>query len=237
MASHGRKYAQALAELGPSPTLPPRVAVERLKELAHAKFDETFEVAFRLGVDPKHADQMVRGTVVLPHGTGRKVTVLVLTTGEKVEEAKAAGAEYVGLEEYVEKIQSGWTDVDVIVATPDVMSKVGRLGKILGPKRLMPNPKSGTVTMDVGATVRDLKGGRVEYRVDRAGNVHCPLGKRSFSTEQIVENLGVLADAIIRARPASARGTYLRKITLSTTMSPGVRLDSAEVAALAKTPV
>jgi large subunit ribosomal protein L1 len=237
MTRHGKKYSEARSKIPGRSYVPVREAVERLREVGYASFDETFEIAYRLGVDPKHADQMVRGTVVLPHGTGKSVSVLVLTAGEKEEEAKTAGADHVGLDEYVEKIQGGWTDVDVIVATPDVMSQVGRLGKILGPKKLMPNPKSGTVTNDVATAVRDLKAGRVEYRVDRAGNVHCPVGKRSFSTDQIMENIAALSEAVVRSRPASAKGTYMRGVTLTTTMGPGVRLDPLEVGAMAKTAV
>jgi len=203
--------------------------IKLLKETATAKFDETVEVAIRLGVDPRHADQMVRGTVVLPHGVGKKVRVLVLTRGEKEKEALEAGADYVGSDEYIEKIQKGWTDVDVIIATPDIMPEVGKLGRILGPKRLMPNPKSGTVTFDVAKAVKEAKGGRLEYRVDRSGNVHAPVGKVSFDEEKLYENVRTFIEAILRAKPAGVKGRYLLNVTLSTTMGPGIRLDRQAV--------
>ena len=179
----------------------------------------------RLGVDPKHAEQMVRGSVALPHGTGKEVKVLVLTRGEHQNEAREAGADFVGADDYIEKIEKGWTDFDVMVATPDIMKDVGKLGRVLGPRGLMPNPKSGTVTFDVGRTVHDVKSGRIEYRVDRAGNIHAPVGKASFSEEQLTENATTFIEAIQRARPASAKGQYVKSITLSSVMGPGVRID------------
>ncbi|MFI5208957.1 MAG: 50S ribosomal protein L1 [Gemmatimonadales bacterium] len=201
-------------------------AVKLVKDCAFAKFDETVDVAVRLGVDPRHADQVVRGTVVLPHGTGKTVRVLVITQGERVKEAEAAGADFVGIE-YVQKLKDGWLDCDVIVATPDVMGQLGQLGRILGPRGLMPNPKAGTVTMDVTKAVREIKAGKIEFRVDKTGNVHAPIGKISFSADQLAANLSAFMDTIVRAKPASAKGTYLRTATVSSTMGPGVRLDMA----------
>lgn len=202
-------------------------AISLLKEAASKKFDESVEVAVRLGVDPRHADQMVRGTVSLPNGTGKTVRVLVMTKGGKEKEAQEAGADHVGLDEYVEKIKQGWLDFDVIVATPDVMSTVGRLGKILGPKGMMPNPKSGTVTFEVGQTVKEVKAGKIDFRVDRNGNLHVAAGKISFDVSKIKENVNVFLEMILRLRPTSAKGQYLKSVTLSTTMGPGIRLDRA----------
>lgn len=195
-----------------------------VKDLAFAKFDETVELATSLSVDPRKADQIVRGTVVLPHGTGKTVRVLVVAQGEKEKEATDAGADYVGME-YVEKIQGGWLDFDVCVATPDVMGKVGPLGRILGPRGLMPTPKGGTVTFDIGRAVKEIKGGKIEYRVDKTGNVHAPIGRVSFEPEQLSENLGALMDSIVRAKPSAAKGTYVRSVTISSTMGPGVAID------------
>jgi large subunit ribosomal protein L1 len=209
-------------------------AVRLLKESSFAKFDETVELSIRLGVDPRHADQIVRGTIVLPHGTGQKIKVLVLTKGEKEKEAKDAGADMVGADEYIEKISKGWADVDVIVATPDMMGSVGKLGKILGPKGLMPNPKSGTVTSDVAKTVKEIKAGRVEYRVDKSGNIAAPIGKVSFSEETLQDNAKVFLSAIVRARPGSAKGTYLKNASISSTMGVGIKLDTQEILALSK---
>ena len=200
-------------------------AVSVTKKLANAKFDETIEIAMRLGVDPRHADQIVRGTVVLPNGTGKKVRVLVLAQGDKITEAKEAGADFAGLDDFVEKIQEGWMDIDTIIATPDVMGKVGKLGKLLGPRGLMPNPKSGTVTFDVAKAIKDVKAGKIEYRVDKVGNIHVPIGKASFTEEQLVENIESLFDAIIRAKPASAKGQYVKSATVTSTMGPGIKLD------------
>jgi len=201
--------------------------VQLLKQMASAKFDESVDIAVRLGVDPKKADQMVRGTVALPHGTGKHVKVLVLCKAPKDNEAKEAGADYVGLEEYIKKIEEGWSDVDAVVATPDVMKEVGKLGKHLGRKGLMPNPKAGTVTFEVTEVVKQLKAGRIEFRVDRHGNVHTTVGKISFSAEKLAENITTLMDQILRLRPHSAKGQYVRSVTLSSAMGPGIKLDRA----------
>ena len=200
-------------------------AVDILKQMPTRKFDETVELAFRLGVDPRQADQLVRGTVVLPHGLGKSVRVAVFAKGEAATEAEAAGADFVGAEDLVERINGGWTDFDVAIATPDMMGQVGRLGCILGPRGLMPNPKSGTMTPDAARAVREAKAGRVEYRVDRTANVHTPVGKASFDARRLRENAQALIDAIVRARPSAAKGQYMRSVTLSTTMGPGIRLD------------
>jgi len=210
-------------------------ALQRIKDGSFAKFDETVEIAIRLGVNPRHADQMVRGTVVLPHGTGRTVRVLVFASGEKLQEAEAAGADHVGGEELASRIQDGWLDFDAVVATPDMMRVVGRLGRVLGPRGLMPNPKTGTVTPDVTKAIEDIKAGKVNFRVDKAGIVHAPLGKVSFDTERLVENATALLSEIMRARPSAAKGTYLRSVNLSSTMGPGVRVDSSEAAAVEAT--
>ena len=203
-------------------------AVKILKEGHYAKFDESIEVSCRLGVNPKHADQMVRGTVALPHGTGKSIRVAVFASGEKAIEANQAGADFVGAEDLAEKVKGGWTDFDVAVATPDMMRLLGQLGKVLGPRGLMPNPKTGTVTMDISKAVRELKGGRIEFRVDRQANIAAAVGKISFDETKIVDNVRVFMDAILRAKPASAKGSYLLSATLSSTMSPGFRLDQAE---------
>jgi len=203
----------------------PQEAVSLVKGLSNASFDETFEVAIRLGVDPRRADQMVRGTIMLPKGTGKEVKVAVFAQGEKAAEAEKAGADFVGGEDLVEKVQGGWTEFDTAIATPDMMSMVGRLGKILGPRGLMPNPKSGTVTFDIQKAVRDSKGGRLEYRIDKQANVHLLLGKTSFSEEDILENYQAVLEEIIRVRPAAAKGRYLKSITFSSTMGPGVTVD------------
>jgi large subunit ribosomal protein L1 len=205
-----------------------------VKRLPGARFDETVDVSLRLGVDPKHADQMVRGAVVLPHGIGKTVRVAVFAKGEKEREAREAGADAVGAEDLVERIQGGWLEFDSAIATPDLMGQVGRLGKILGPRGLMPNPKLGTVTFDVGRAVREAKAGKVEFRVDKAGNVHVPVGKRSFPQEHLVANALALLEAIVRAKPAAAKGEYLRSITVSSTMGPGIRVDAQRVAGLFK---
>jgi large subunit ribosomal protein L1 len=200
-------------------------AVAIVKDNAKAKFDETVEVAANLGVDPRHADQQVRGTVVLPHGTGRTVRVLVIAQGDKARDAEEAGADHVGADDVIEKIQGGWTDVDVIITTPDMMGKVGRLGKILGPRGLMPNPKSGTVTQDVTRAVKEVKAGKIEYRVDKTGNIHVPVGKASFGEAQLVENVRSLMSELNRAKPAAAKGVYFKSFTVSSTMGAGVRVD------------
>jgi large subunit ribosomal protein L1 len=228
---HGKRYKKVVEEIGKRRMIGSLdEAVNMVQKMATAKFDETIEVSAKLGVDPRHADQQVRGTVILPHGTGRTVRVLVITKGEKVKEAEEAGADLVGGgEELVPKIQGGWIDFDKVVATPDVMSQVGRLGKILGPRGLMPNPKSGTVTFDVAKAVKDLKAGRIEFRVDKGANVHAPLGKRSFEQAKIKENLESFLKELLRSKPAAAKGQYVRSLTLCSTMSPGVRLDVGEV--------
>lgn len=204
-------------------------AVALVKELANTKFNESVDVAVKLGVDPRHADQMVRGTVVLPHGTGKEVKVLVLTRGPKEQEAKDAGADYVGFDEYIKKIQEGWLDFDVVVATPDVMPEVGKLGKILGSRGLMPNPKSGTVTMDVGKVVKELKAGKIQFRVDKAGIIHASIGKASFDAQKLIENFKALLSMILRLKPASAKGQYVKSIYLSSTMGPGIKIDKGEL--------
>lgn len=225
MKRRSRRYREGLSRLEPGKLYTPYDAARLVKELAGTGFDETFEVALRLGVDPRRADQMVRGTVMLPKGTGRDVKVAVFAVGEKAMEAERAGADYVGGEDLVAKVQGGWTEFDAAVAAPDVMSMVGRLGKILGPRGLMPNPKSGTVTFDIEKAVRDAKGGKVEYRVDKQSNVHLVLGKTSFSVEDLLDNYQSVLEEIIRARPAAAKGRYMRSITFSSSMSPGVPVD------------
>jgi large subunit ribosomal protein L1 len=212
----------------------PREAIRLVKAGAKAKFDETVEAAVRLGIDPKQADQQVRGTVALPAGTGKAVRVLVFAKGDKAKEAEAAGADMVGADEFVEKVQGGWTDFDVAVATPDMMGTVGRLGRILGPRGLMPNPKAGTVTFDLAKAVKEIKAGKIEYRTEKAGIIHVGLGKASFTEDQLLANFTALMEALVRAKPASAKGQYLHSITLSTTMGPGVRVDPAKAEALTK---
>jgi large subunit ribosomal protein L1 len=221
MAARGKHFTAALAQVDREKLYQPPEAVDVLKGAAFAKFDETVEIAVRLGVDPRHADQVVRGTVVLPHGTGKSVRVLVIAQGDKAREAEAAGADFVGTE-YVQKIKDGWLDCDVIVATPDVMAQLGQLGRVLGPRGLMPNPKAGTVTVDVTKAVEEIKAGKIEFRVDKTGNVHAPIGKVSFGASQLVENVTAFMDTIVRARP------YIKSATVSSTMGPGVRLDLAE---------
>ena len=229
---HGKKY-RAAAELALKAGQVRNLdeAVTLVKQTARAKFDETIVISSHLGVDPRHSDQLVRGTVVLPHGTGKNLRVLVLCKGEKVKEAEAAGADFVGADEYVKKIQDGWLDVDAIVATPDLMGEVGKLGRVLGPRGLMPNPKSGTVTFDVAKAVRELKAGKIEFRVDKGSNVHAPVGKASFSHEKLLENTAMFLRELMRARPAASKGTYIKSLTLSATMGPGIALDPAAVAA------
>ena len=224
---HGKKYNDSKKLIDSLKLYEPDEAVTLVKQTGKAMFDETVEISVRLGVDPRHADQQVRGAVVLPHGTGKKVKVLVFAKGDKATEAEAAGADYVGAEEYITKIQKeNWFDFDVVVATPDMMGLVGRLGRVLGPKGLMPNPKSGTVTMDVTRAVNEIKAGKVEYRVDKTSIVHCPLGKTSFTEQQLGENLRALMDAIVKAKPASAKGTYIRSCVVSSTMGPGIKVNS-----------
>ncbi|HEU5466350.1 MAG TPA: 50S ribosomal protein L1 [Gemmatimonadales bacterium] len=226
MRVHGKKFRAAVGQLEPRKLYPAKEAVEKVKSTAFAKFDESVDISVRLGVDPKHADQIVRGTVSLPHGTGKSVRVLVIAQGDKAKEAEAAGADAVGVE-YLQKIKDGWLDTDVIVATPDVMGQLGPLGKVLGPRGLMPNPKAGTVTMDVTKAVKELKAGKIEFRVDKAGIVHAPIGKRSFQVNALEENLHAFMDAIVRAKPAAAKGHYVRSVTVSSTMGPGIHLDPA----------
>jgi large subunit ribosomal protein L1 len=228
MAHHGKRYREAAKLIERGMLYDPQTAIELFKEMPRAKFDETIEVHIRLGIDPKQADQQVRGTVVLPHGTGKSVRVLVLARGDKVKEAQEAGADYAGLEEFVERIQGGWLEFDTAVATPDVMNVVGRLGRILGPRGLMPNPKAGTVTFDISRAVREIKAGKIEYRIDRTGILHVPLGKSSFSAPALVENFTVLIGAVTRSKPASSKGQYLRSITLASTMGPGISIDPAK---------
>jgi len=224
---HGKKYTDAKKLIDATKLYDPEEAVSLVKQLSKAKFDETIEMSIRLGVDPRHADQQVRGTVVLPHGTGKKVKVLVFAKADKAKEAEAAGADYVGDADLVAKIQSeNWFDFDACVATPDMMPVIGRIARLLGPKGLMPNPKSGTVTQDVTKAVHDIKAGKVEYRVDKTSICHCPIGKASFTEEQLNENLRVLMEAIIKAKPATAKGTYVRSLYMSSTMGPSIRLNS-----------
>jgi large subunit ribosomal protein L1 len=224
--AHGKKFAVALTKVNRDRVYPIPDAVTLVKTAGFAKFNETVDVAVRLGVDPRHADQVVRGTVVLPHGTGKTVRVLVITQGEKVKDALDAGADFAGVE-YVQRLKDGWLECDVIVATPDVMGQLGQLGRILGPRGLMPNPKAGTVTMDVARAVREIKAGKIEFRVDKTGNVHAPIGKIQFSAQQLAENLQAFMDTIVRVKPAAAKGQYIRTATVSSTMGPGVRLDTA----------
>ncbi len=227
MPRSGKKYQAAMATVDRLRAYEPNAALGVVKTASFAKFDETVEVSVHLGVDPRHADQIVRGTVVLPHGTGKTVRVLVVAQGDKAKEAEAAGADFVG-PEYVDQIKGGWLDCDVVISTPDMMAKVGQLGRILGPRGMMPNPKSGTVTMDVANAVNDVKGGKIEFRVDKTGNLHAPVGKVSFTQEKLQENLQAFMDSVVRAKPAAAKGTYVRSVTVSSTMGPGVRVDTAE---------
>ena len=226
MRTRGKRYKAAVATLEPRKLYGPRDAVERVRAAAFAKFDESVDIAVRLGVDPKHADQIVRGTVSLPAGTGKSIRVLAIAQGDKAKEAEGAGADFVGIE-YIAKIKEGWLDTDVIVATPDVMGQLAPLGKILGPRGLMPNPKAGTVTMDVGKAVKELKAGKIEFRVDKSGIVHAPIGKKSFSTDALEQNLQAFMEAIVRAKPSAAKGQYIRSVTVSSTMGPGVPVDAA----------
>src|SRR5262245_32031645 len=230
---HGKKYQDALKLVDREKTYSPDEAAELAKQTTTVKFDATIEAHLRLGVDPRHADQMVRGTVVLPHGTGKVVRVAVFAQGEKAQEALKAGADEVGGEDLVKKIEAGWLEFDVALATPDLMGQVGRLGKILGRRGLMPNPKAGTITFDLDRAIREVKGGRVEFKVDKAGIVHVAVGKSSFDAEQLVANLASLVDAINRAKPSGAKGTYLRTLTIASTMGPGIRVDIPGVLAAA----
>jgi large subunit ribosomal protein L1 len=231
-----KRYDTAAGKIAPERQYSLDEAIGILKAMPGAKFDESVDLSFRLGVDPKHADQMVRGAVVLPHGIGKTVRVAVFAKGEKDREAREAGADTVGAEDLVERVQGGWMDFDTAIATPDLMGQVGRLGKVLGPRGLMPNPKLGTVTFDVSRAVREAKAGKIEFRVDKAGNVHTPVGKRSFSEANLRDNAMALIEAIVRAKPAAAKGTYLRSLTVSSTMSPGVPVDAVAIANLFKKP-
>ncbi|MBO4999158.1 MAG: 50S ribosomal protein L1 [Lachnospira sp.] len=226
----GKRYVEAAKIVDKAATYDVAEAVSLVKKAASAKFDETVEAHIRLGVDSRHADQQVRGAVVLPHGTGKSVRVLVFAKGAKADEAQAAGADFVGAEDLIPKIQNeGWLDFDVVVATPDMMGVVGRLGRVLGPKGLMPNPKAGTVTMDVTKAIEDIKAGKIEYRLDKSNIIHVPIGKASFSEEQLADNFQTLIDAVIKAKPSSAKGTYLRSVTIASTMGPGVKLNTTKL--------
>ncbi|MGI1806750.1 50S ribosomal protein L1 [Exiguobacterium sp. TDN 0502] len=226
----GKKYKEAAKLIDRTVSYELAQAVDLTKQSATAKFDETIELAVRLGVDPKKADQQIRGAVVLPHGTGKTQKVLVFAKGEKLKEAEAAGADYAGDAEYINKIQQGWFDFDVIVATPDMMGEVGKLGRVLGPKGLMPNPKTGTVTFDVTKAINDIKAGKVEYRVDKSGNIHVPVGKKSFDNEKLVENINTVIETLVKVKPATAKGVYLKNIAIASTMGPGVKVSSADFA-------
>ena len=226
---HGKKYVESAKLIDSNKLYDTEEAFSLVVKTAKAKFDESIEAHIKLGVDSRHADQQVRGVVVLPHGTGKKVRVLVFAKGDKVKEAEAAGADYVGGDELIPKIQNeGWLDFDVVVATPDMMGVVGRLGKVLGPKGLMPNPKAGTVTMDVTKAINDIKAGKIEYRLDKSNIIHCPIGKASFSEEQLKDNYNALIEAILKAKPSALKGQYLKSVTLSTTMGPGVKINTAK---------
>lgn len=226
---HGKNYLESVKLVDRSKLYDPEEALELVQQTSKAKFDETIEASIKLGVDPRHADQQVRGAVVLPHGTGKVVRVLVIAKGDKAREAEEAGADFVGAEDMITKIQSeNWFGFDVCVATPDMMGLVGRLGRVLGPKGLMPNPKSGTVTMDVARAIHDIKAGKVEYRLDKTAIIHVPIGKKSFGTQKLTENMQTLMDAVVKAKPAAAKGTYLRSVVISSTMGPGIRLNAAK---------
>ena len=222
---HGKKYSDSLKLVDVSKTYETNEALKLVLETAKAKFDETIELHIRLGVDPKHADQQVRGVVVLPNGTGKKVKVLVIAKGDKALEAEKAGADFIGAEDMIAKIQGGWFDFDVCIASPDMMGLVGRIGKVLGPKGLMPNPKSGTVTMDVAKAVKEVKAGKVEYRLDKTAIIHCLIGKKSFGEEKITENFNTLMEAIIKAKPSASKGQYIKSVVLSSTMGPGIKVN------------
>ena len=227
---HGKRYVEAAKAVDRATLYDAADAIALVKKTAVAKFDETIEAHIRTGCDGRHADQQIRGAVVLPHGTGKTVRVLVFAKGDKVAEAEAAGADFVGGEELIPRIQNeGWFDFDVVVATPDMMGVVGRLGRVLGPKGLMPNPKAGTVTMDVTKAVNDIKAGKIEYRLDKANIIHCPVGKASFTEEQLTENFNTLMDAIVKAKPASAKGTYMKSVTVTSTMGPGIKVNTLKI--------
>ena len=225
MPMHGKRFRNAAEKIDRDSTYQARQALELVKSSATAKFDETVEVAVRLGVDPRHADQVVRGTVIMPAGTGKTVRVLVIAVGDKAREAEAAGADFVG-NEFVQKIKDGWLDFDVMISTPDQMGQVGQLGRVLGPRGLMPNPKAGTVTFDVGRAVREVKAGKIEFRVDKGGNVHAPIGKASFELDALETNFAALMDQLVRSKPPAAKGVYVRNVAISSTMGPGVLVDT-----------
>ncbi|MDN5348204.1 MAG: large subunit ribosomal protein [Clostridia bacterium] len=227
MPRHGKKYLEASKLIDRQQLYEPAEAIDLVKKTATARFDETVEAAVRLGVDPRHADQQVRGTVVLPHGTGKTRRVLVFAKGDKAKEAEEAGADFVGAEELVEKIQGGWLDFDVAIATPDMMGVVGKLGRILGPRGLMPNPKAGTVTMDIARAVKEVKAGKIEFRIDKTAVIHVPIGKASFPPEKLLENFQTFIEAVVKAKPAAAKGQYIRSISLATTMGPGIKVNPA----------
>ncbi|MDQ0215698.1 large subunit ribosomal protein L1 [Oikeobacillus pervagus] len=229
MAKKGKKFLEASKLVDRTKAYSLEEAVELVKKTTFTKFDATVEVAFRLGVDPKKADQQIRGAVVLPNGTGKTQKVLVFAKGEKAKEAEAAGADYVGDADYINKINQGWFEFDVIVATPDMMGEVGKLGRVLGPKGLMPNPKTGTVTFDVTKAIQEIKAGKVEYRVDKAGNIHVPIGKVSFDNQKIVENFTTIFDTMVKAKPASAKGTFMKNVAITSTMGPGIKIDPSTV--------
>jgi large subunit ribosomal protein L1 len=233
MARHGKKFTAAAAQVA-ARSYSIEEAIPLIQKVKYAKFDETVEIALRLGVDPKHADQMVRGTVVLPHGLGKSKRVLAIAGADKQKEAADAGADHIAGEEIVEKILGGWIDIDAVVATPDMMRAVGRLGKVLGPRGLMPNPKTGTVTPNVAQAIREIKAGKVEFRVDKTGIIHAPVGKTSFSTDKLIDNAHALVDSVVRAKPAAAKGKYLKSVTVSSTMGPGVDIDTAHIDERAK---
>ena len=230
MPNHGKKYRKVVEGYDSQQTYGINDGVELLKKLHFVRFDESVDIAVRLGVDPRHADQMVRGAVALPHGIGKSVRVLVFAKGDKVAEARDAGADFVGGADLVEKIQGGWLDFDKVVATPDMMGNVGRIGRVLGPRGLMPNPKTGTVTFDVAKTVQELKAGKIDFRVEKAGIVHAPVGRMSFDADKLAENVGTLIDTLLRLKPASAKGQYIKSVTISGTMTPGVKLDPSALA-------
>ncbi len=232
MAKISKNRKAVLAKYSPEKEYSLEDASKLLKEISFTKFDSSVDIDIRLGVDPKKSDQMVRGVVALPHGIGKLVRVLVLCTPDKVQEAKDAGAEHVGLDEFIQKIEGGWTDIDVIICTPTVMAKVGKLGKVLGPRGLMPNPKSGTVTLDVGKAVKEVKAGKIDFKIDKQGIIHCSVGKASFPPDKIRDNIAEMINVVAKLKPASAKGTYFQSITLSTTMSPGIAIDTNSVAGI-----
>ena len=232
MKKINQRRKEAFAKVDKNKVYSVKEAITLAKDASFAKFDETFDVAFRLGVDPRHADQMIRGAIVMPSGTGKKVNVVVITSGENISKAEAAGADIVGGDDIIQKIQGGWMDFDRVIATPDMMGKIGRIARILGPRGLMPNPKLGTVTTDVEKAVQEQKAGKVEYRTEKTGIVHVPFGKKSFSEDALMENFKAIAGAIVRAKPASAKGTYLKSVTISTSMGPGIKLDTFEVSGI-----